>query len=91
MNGALPKAAVALAIAVAAACADAPPERAAAMAAPADVRRITTSGWVVSADDVRIRYEVTGSGATTLVFVHGWMCDSRYWRLQVPHYADRQP
>jgi pimeloyl-ACP methyl ester carboxylesterase len=24
-----------------------------------------------------------------LVFVHGWLCDSRYWRLQVPAFEDR--
>ncbi len=39
---------------------------------------------VKSADGVPISYEVYGSGEPTLVFVHGWSCDARYWREQVP-------
>lgn len=48
------------------------------------------AGWpriVQSADGVPISYEVHGSGEPTLVFVHGWSCDGRYWREQVPHFA----
>ncbi|MBK7701915.1 MAG: alpha/beta hydrolase [bacterium] len=41
----------------------------------------------VSADGVPITYEVSGSGEPVLVFVHGWSCDARYWREQVPHFA----
>ncbi len=37
-----------------------------------------------SKDGVPISFEVHGSGEPTLVFVHGWSCDSRYWREQVP-------
>lgn len=42
---------------------------------------------VTSSDGVPIAYEVCGSGEPTLVFVHGWSCDSRYWREQVPHFS----
>jgi pimeloyl-ACP methyl ester carboxylesterase len=42
-----------------------------------------------SADGVPIAYEVHGSGEPTLVFIHGWSCDGRYWRGQVPHFAQR--
>jgi pimeloyl-ACP methyl ester carboxylesterase len=42
---------------------------------------------VPSTDGVPISYEVQGSGEPTLVFVHGWSCDARYWRAQVPHFA----
>jgi pimeloyl-ACP methyl ester carboxylesterase len=42
---------------------------------------------VASADGVPISYEVSGSGEPTLVFVHGWSCDGRYWRAQVPHFS----
>jgi pimeloyl-ACP methyl ester carboxylesterase len=42
---------------------------------------------VESADGVPISYEVYGSGEPTLVFIHGWSCDARYWRAQVPHFA----
>lgn len=33
-----------------------------------------------SADGVPIAYEARGSGATTLLFVHGWCCDRTFWR-----------
>ena len=38
---------------------------------------------VKSADGVPIAYEVRGTGATTLVFVHGWSCDRNHWRHQM--------
>ena len=41
----------------------------------------------VSADGTPIAYEVRGSGEPTLVFVHGWSCDARYWREQLPEFA----
>ncbi|TVQ41292.1 MAG: alpha/beta hydrolase [Wenzhouxiangella sp.] len=43
---------------------------------------------VSSADGVPIAYEVSGSGEPTLVFIHGWSCDGRYWRAQVPHFSE---
>ncbi|MCE8039108.1 alpha/beta hydrolase [Halomonas sp. MCCC 1A11062] len=42
-----------------------------------------------SADGVPIAYEVHGSGEPTLVFIHGWSCDGRYWRGQVPHFSQQ--
>lgn len=42
---------------------------------------------VPSADGVPLSCEVHGSGEPTLVFVHGWSCDARYWREQVPYFA----
>ncbi|MDR5906981.1 alpha/beta hydrolase [Franzmannia qiaohouensis] len=42
-----------------------------------------------SADGVPIAYEVQGSGEPTLVFIHGWSGDGRYWRGQLPHFAQR--
>jgi pimeloyl-ACP methyl ester carboxylesterase len=47
-------------------------------------------GWprqALSADGVPVTYEVHGAGEPTLVFIHGWSCDSRYWRAQVDHFA----
>jgi len=41
----------------------------------------------LSRDGVPIAYEVSGNGEPALVFVHGWSCDSRYWRAQVPYFA----
>ena len=42
---------------------------------------------VPSADGTPISYEVNGTGEPTLVFVHGWSCDSRYFREQVPVFS----
>jgi len=50
------------------------------------------TGWphvAVSKDGVPISYEVCGSGEPALVFVHGWSCDARYWRAQVPHFSKK--
>jgi pimeloyl-ACP methyl ester carboxylesterase len=42
-----------------------------------------------SKDGTPISFNVYGSGEPTLVFVHGWCCDARYWRMQVPHFSER--
>ena len=44
-------------------------------------------GCVKSYDGELISYSVFGKGDVTLVFVHGWSCDSRYWRCQIPYFA----
>lgn len=44
-------------------------------------------GMAESADGVAIAFEVTGQGEPTLVFIHGWSCDARYWRAQIPHFS----
>jgi len=43
----------------------------------------------VSSDGVPVSYEQSGQGDVTLVFIHGWSCDSRYWRRQVPFFAGK--
>jgi len=40
----------------------------------------------ISQDAQRIAYSVYGSGDMALVFVHGWSCDSRYWRKQLSNF-----
>ena len=42
---------------------------------------------VFSKDGTPISYEIYGAGEPTLVFVHGWSCDARYWRAQVPYFS----
>lgn len=42
---------------------------------------------VLSKDGTPISYEIYGNGEPTLVFVHGWSCDARYWRSQVPYFS----
>ncbi len=44
---------------------------------------------VLSKDNTPISYEIVGAGEPTLVFVHGWSCDSRYWRAQIPHFSKK--
>ena len=43
----------------------------------------------LSKDGTPISYEIFGAGEPTLVFVHGWSCDARYWRAQVPHFSKK--
>ena len=42
---------------------------------------------VPSKDGTPISYEIYGTGEPTLVFVHGWSCDARYWSAQLPHFS----
>jgi pimeloyl-ACP methyl ester carboxylesterase len=42
-----------------------------------------------SKDGTPVSHEVHGSGEPTLVFVHGWSCDARYWRQQVPYFSKK--
>ena len=48
-----------------------------------------TGQQVLSADNVAISYHVQGQGKPALVFVHGWCCDKRYWKFQVPYFAEQ--
>lgn len=44
----------------------------------------------ISADNVPIAYAAYGPNSEpTLVFVHGWSCDSRYWYNQVPYFSKK--
>ncbi|MDX1450575.1 MAG: alpha/beta hydrolase, partial [Acidimicrobiia bacterium] len=42
---------------------------------------------VPSFDGIPITYEVHGRKSPTLVFVHGWSCDRRYWREQLEPFS----
>ncbi len=44
---------------------------------------------VLSKDGTPITYEPYGSGELTLVFVHGWSCDARYWKFQIPYFSKK--
>ncbi len=44
---------------------------------------------VASKDGTPISYEVHGAGEPTLIFVHGWSCDARYWRNQLPFFSKK--
>jgi pimeloyl-ACP methyl ester carboxylesterase len=47
------------------------------------------SGVVLSSDGVPISFEVYPGKDPTLVFVHGWSCDARYWKEQIPFFAKK--
>ena len=40
-------------------------------------------------DGLAIHSSSTGSGPATMVFVHGWTCDSSSWAAQVPAFAKK--
>ncbi len=42
---------------------------------------------VLSKDGTPISHEIYGAGEPTLVFVHGWSCDARYWRAQLSYFS----
>jgi pimeloyl-ACP methyl ester carboxylesterase len=42
-----------------------------------------------SVDGIRIHSATTGKGKATVVFVHGWTCDSSSWAGQVPAFAGK--
>jgi sigma-B regulation protein RsbQ len=45
-------------------------------------------GTVSAPDGVSIAYQVRGAGETTLVFVHCWSCDQKFWRDQIEVFAE---
>ncbi len=53
------------------------------------VSSVPTRNIVYSADNTPIFYQSVGSGPITLVFVHGWSCNSTYWNKQVNCFKDK--
>jgi pimeloyl-ACP methyl ester carboxylesterase len=43
----------------------------------------------IAPDGVHVQYRMYGSGEPALVFIHGWSCDSNYWREQIPAFKGR--
>lgn len=41
-----------------------------------------------SADGSRISYGFCGQGETTLLFVHGWLCDHKIWQHQIDYFSN---
>ena len=62
---------------------EAPPPPATAAAASSTATE-SAPRIAIAPDGVHVQYHVYGSGEPTLVFIHGWSCDSNYWREQVP-------
>jgi pimeloyl-ACP methyl ester carboxylesterase len=69
---------------------DAPAPAAPATAPAANAGRAEGAPRIaIAPDGVHVQYHVYGSGEPTLVFIHGWSCDSNYWREQVPVFKQR--
>lgn len=45
--------------------------------------------YAKSFDGERIAYHTAGKGDIILLFVHGWCCDSGYWREQIPDFSKK--
>ena len=43
----------------------------------------------IGPDGIHVQYHVYGSAEPALVFIHGWSCDSNYWREQVPVFKQK--
>jgi pimeloyl-ACP methyl ester carboxylesterase len=43
----------------------------------------------IAPDGVHVQYRVYGAGEPALVFIHGWSCDSNYWREQVAAFRQK--
>jgi pimeloyl-ACP methyl ester carboxylesterase len=36
----------------------------------------------------KVHYQTAGSGSKTVVFIHGWSCDTEFWKYQTPAFVD---
>ena len=43
----------------------------------------------VAPDGVHVQYRLYGSDDVALVLIHGWSCDSNYWREQIPEFKKK--
>jgi pimeloyl-ACP methyl ester carboxylesterase len=43
----------------------------------------------IAPDGIHVQYRVYGSGEPALVLIHGWSCDSNYWREQIPEFRKK--
>lgn len=43
----------------------------------------------IAPDGVHVQYRLYGAGEPALVFIHGWSCDSNYWREQIPEFKKK--
>jgi len=81
---------LALCVAVVAGCSK--KEEATPPPAAAQSRSQPTEGApriAIAPDGVHVQYHVYGSGEPALLLVHGWSCDSNYWREQIPVFRQK--
>src|SRR5688500_1793080 len=66
---------------------EAPPPPAVSQATPGQTEGAPRIA--IAADGVHVQYRVYGKGEPALVFIHGWSCDSNYWREQIPAFSKK--
>src|SRR5688572_21973184 len=67
-----------------------PPAPAAAPAANERAEPVEGAARIaIAPDGVHVQYRVYGTGEPALVFIHGWSCDSNYWREQLPAFKQK--
>tara|TARA_R100001377_G_C3183255_1_gene107496 strand:+ start:496 stop:1356 length:861 start_codon:yes stop_codon:yes gene_type:complete len=57
--------------------------------AAADESNFIKHDVAISYDKENIAYSVYGSGNRSLIFIHGWSCDNRYWVNQLQPFAKK--
>jgi pimeloyl-ACP methyl ester carboxylesterase len=68
----------------------APAPAEATAAAPASLAPAEGAAQIaIAPDGVHVQYRLYGKGEPALVFIHGWSCDSNYWREQVPQFKKK--
>jgi pimeloyl-ACP methyl ester carboxylesterase len=55
--------------------------------APAALHAQTKSTHFAPFQNIKLHYDTYGHGTTTVVLVHGWACDTEFWRDQIPALA----
>jgi len=66
---------------------EAPPPPAASQSTPEQTEGAPRIA--IAADGVHVQYRVYGKGEPALIFIHGWSCDSNYWREQIPAFRQK--
>jgi hypothetical protein len=56
----------------------------------ADKDRKPSSGRFADFNGVKVRYQSFGKGDEALIFVHGWTCNSDFWKAQFNLYGNRR-
>ncbi|RJQ21728.1 MAG: alpha/beta hydrolase [Nitrospiraceae bacterium] len=48
-----------------------------------ETRSTSSSSHYASLNDIQVHYILKGKGDKTLLFIHGWSCDTTFWKAQI--------
>ncbi len=51
-----------------------------------ETRPTSSSSHFVSLNDIQVHYIMEGQGDKTLLFIHGWSCDTTVWKSQTDYF-----